>query len=139
MTRHIVVGADGSDTARRAVSKAAELAVGLGARLHVVCAYERLEVATLNRGEQFRYASDEEAQALAENEAAQVRGVGVDVVAETAMGKPADALLKVADDLDADLIVVGNKRVQGMARLLGSIASSVASKAPCDVYVAHTH
>ena len=40
---------------------------------------------------------------------------------------------------DADVIVVGNKRVQGVSRILGSIARYVAAHAPCDVYIAHTH
>lgn len=30
------------------------------------------------------------------------------------------------------MVVVGNKRVQGMARVLGSVASAVAKDAPCD-------
>jgi nucleotide-binding universal stress UspA family protein len=56
-----------------------------------------------------------------------------------ASGKPADALLEVAEKSDAELIVVGNKRVQGATRILGSIASEVARKAQCDLYVAYTH
>ena len=36
------------------------------------------------------------------------------------------------------MIVVGNKRVQGLARVLGSVASAVAQHAPCDVYIAKT-
>jgi nucleotide-binding universal stress UspA family protein len=48
-------------------------------------------------------------------------------------------LIEVATDHDAAVIVVGNKRVQGVTRLLGSIATDVAHKAPCDVYIANTH
>jgi nucleotide-binding universal stress UspA family protein len=40
--------------------------------------------------------------------------------------------------LEARMIVVGNRRVQGAARVLGSIASDVAKHAPCDVYIANT-
>lgn len=47
--------------------------------------------------------------------------------------------MKAAEELDAEIIVIGNKRVQGIARILGSIARDVAAHAPCDVYVAHTH
>nr|MDT0666629.1 universal stress protein [Micromonospora sp. DSM 115978] len=54
-------------------------------------------------------------------------------------GKPADVLVSVAEELGASIIVVGNKRVQGVARVLGSIAADVAHRAPCDVYIAHTH
>lgn len=139
MTQPVIVGADGSEPARQAVRNAARLATALGAPLHVVCAYEKLEVATLNEGgDAYRYASDEEALEIAQREASRVSD-GLTVVPVAVQGKPADALISVAESSDAGLIVVGNKRVQGMARLLGSIASSVAAKAPCDVYIAHTH
>ena len=47
-------------------------------------------------------------------------------------------LVSEADRLEARLIVVGNRRVQGPARILGSIARTVAANASCDVYVANT-
>ena len=51
-----------------------------------------------------------------------------------------EALVSESERLDATMIVVGNKRVQGIAgRVLGSIARDVAAHASCDVYVAHTH
>jgi nucleotide-binding universal stress UspA family protein len=53
-------------------------------------------------------------------------------------GSPAHALMKQAEQYDARLIVVGNKRMRGLGRVLGSIANSVAHSAPCDVYVAKT-
>lgn len=141
MTKHIVVGTDGSETARQATRTAANLAAALGAELHVVCAYDKLEVSTITEGgDNFRYASDEEAQAIASGEATRVStDPTLKVHAEVAQGRPAEVLLQRAEALEADLIVVGNKRVQGLARILGSIASSVASKATCDVYIAHTH
>ena len=40
--------------------------------------------------------------------------------------------------LDASTIVVGNRRVQGASRLLGSVAVSVLRSAPCDVLIAQT-
>ncbi len=54
------------------------------------------------------------------------------------VGKPADALVHVAKEIGADLIVVGNRRVQGISRLLGSVATDVAHHAPCDVYIVKT-
>ena len=65
---------------------------------------------------------------------------GLAVTTAALEGKPGEALVRAADKLGAELIVVGNKRVQGVAgRVLGSIARDVASHASCDVYVAHTH
>jgi nucleotide-binding universal stress UspA family protein len=52
---------------------------------------------------------------------------------------PADALCEEATRLGASAIVVGNKRVQGAARVLGSVAGDVAKRAPCNVLIVHTH
>lgn len=53
--------------------------------------------------------------------------------------RPADALLKEAARVEADMIVVGNRRMRGVGRVLGSVANSVAHNAPCDVYIANTY
>lgn len=142
MTKKIVVGVDGSDTAAAAALKAGALAAALGAQLVVVSAYAKLEVESVRSGgEEFRFSTEEEALTTATQAAAFVREAHPDVAiqAESVQGKPAAALVAAAEDNDADLIVVGNKRVQGRARVLGSIAAYVARKAPCDVYIAHTH
>ncbi len=55
------------------------------------------------------------------------------------LSDPANALCEEAARLDASIIVVGNKRVQGAARVLGSIAGDVAKRAPCNVFIVHTH
>ena len=55
------------------------------------------------------------------------------------MKDPATALCEEATRLEASTIVVGNKRVQGAARVLGSIAGDVAKRAPCNVLIVHTH
>ena len=53
-------------------------------------------------------------------------------------GDPADTLLTVADEVHADLIVVGNKGMQGARRILGSVPNSVAHGAPCSVLIVDT-
>jgi len=52
--------------------------------------------------------------------------------------EPAAALCSEAERLQASIIVVGNKRVQSAARVLGTIALDVAKQAPCNVYIVHT-
>jgi nucleotide-binding universal stress UspA family protein len=54
------------------------------------------------------------------------------------MKDPAKALCEEAARLGASIIVIGNKRVQGAARVLGSIANDVAKQAPCNVFIVHT-
>ena len=54
------------------------------------------------------------------------------------MGDPATSLCDEAKRLDAGMIIVGNRRVQGMSRILGSVAMDVARAAPCNVLIVHT-
>ena len=141
MIRTIVTGVDTSETAARAARTAAELAVSLGADLHVISAYGKLEVETFSSGsEEFIASNEGDAEQVANDVVLRLRSdlPSLKVVAAAAGGKPGDALVRYAEEVNADLIVVGNKRVQGIARVLGSIARDVASQAHCDVYVAHT-
>ncbi len=58
------------------------------------------------------------------------------VVTHFRLGKPATALVQLAVDLDADLIVVGTHNRKGLKRLvLGSVAESVVHQARCPVQV----
>ena len=142
MTKTIVTGVDGSETAAQAARTAAELAQALGARLHVLSAYGRFEVDKFSSGEEeFIFTTAKDAERTAASTAAELHRdfPGLTITSAPSDGKPGDALVKAAERLDAHLIVVGNKRVQGLARVLGSIARDVAAHAPCDVYVAHTH
>ena len=137
----IVVGVDGSEPAERAARTAAGLAAALGSELQVVCAYGAYQA---ERVEDERDLVFTNVGPAADAVDGTVRRLGEEfpaltISAQTAARKPADALISVAVDTDADLIVVGNRRVQGAARILGSVATEVARKAPCDLYIAHTH
>lgn len=135
----IIVGVDGNEPSERAARAAAQLAKALEAQLHVVCAYTRDEVARIDAGDgEARFSVADESAAIASDVAARVTLDAVRTTSSAAQGRPADVLVAEAERLGATLIVVGNKRVQGVARALGSIAGSVAHRAPCDVYVAHT-
>lgn len=137
----IVVGVDGSEPAAQAALAGARLAVALGSELRVVCAYGNYEVERVQDDRDLVFTTVEPATEVAEQTIGRLRNVYPDlnVSAHAAGGKPADALLEVAESVDADLIVVGNKRVQGAARILGSVATEVARKAQCDLYIAYTH
>lgn len=142
MTNIIMVGVDASASATLAARKAAELAVATGAELQVVSAYGKYEVETFNSGhEQFSATTKDDSQNTAEVVASDLRAMhpALVITPSTAPGKPADALLEEAERLGARVIVVGNKRVQGPSRVLGSIASAVSARADCDVYIAQTH
>ncbi|MGZ4452532.1 MAG: universal stress protein [Nocardioides sp.] len=137
----IVVGVDGSEPAAQAALAAARLAVALDAELRVVCAYGNYEVERITEDRDLVFTTVEPATEVAEQTIARLLNVypNLDVSAQAAGGKPADALLEVATSVDADMIVVGNKRVQGASRILGSIATEVARKAQCDLHIVYTH
>ena len=142
----IVVGTDGSPTAERAVAHAAAMATADGARVVVVTAYVpgaagRIEGAD-EVPDELRFALTDRVQAEERAERGRViakqAGVGK-VVVQAISGDPASVLLEAAKDFDADLIVVGSRGLTSAAHfILGSVASSVAHHAPCDVLVAHT-
>lgn len=137
MPQTILVGVDGSDSSRKAAEVAAALAASTGATLHVMMAADDKE-----RAAEAEYLGDvriqSDAEAVATEIAESLNGVAPKIVSGLAHGKPAEALVTVATDIGADLIVVGNRRVQGLGRILGSVATDVAHHAPCDVYIVKT-
>jgi nucleotide-binding universal stress UspA family protein len=143
----IVVGTDGSDTAKEAVRQATELAKAVGARILLVSAYEPVPESRL-RNERTELPEDlswmvnprEDVQSVLDAEAERVTEAGIDDVETFAReGDPADAILDVAEEKDADLIVVGNRGMTGARRfLLGSVPNKVSHHAPCNVMIVRT-
>jgi nucleotide-binding universal stress UspA family protein len=139
MTGPIVVGVDGSETALKAARTARDLAVSLGAALHVVSAFDSDRTEVFGSGSDQWIVSDAgEAEKVAKGVADSLRSAEVTVTYAAARGKPAEALIDEAGRAGAQLIVVGNRRMRGLGRVLGSVANSVAHNAPCDVYIAKT-
>ncbi len=137
--RAIVVGTDGSTTAERAVDRAAELAATSGAPLHIVAAVpdrwpfkERLgntaKVAEIDLGQ---VAEDVLARAFAH-----ARDRGVQAERHARGGDAAEAIIQVAEEKGADLIVVGSRGLTGAQRfVMGSVSQKVSQHAPCTVMV----
>jgi len=139
----IVVGTDGSETAQRAVAEASELAKALGALLHLVSAYEPLRGARIvgapaGAAQVWDIKPDAAVQSVVEQAAATARVIGVEVKVHTVTGDPADALLEVAERETADLIVVGNRGMHGMTRVLGSVPNKISHRAGCSVLIVST-
>ena len=146
MFSSIVVGTDGSQTARRAVAQAVDLAKGLGASLEIVCAYEpvspgrlREERGTAPADMQWMVNAREDVEATLREAAEQAELEGVETVTHARQGDPADAILDVAEERGADLVVVGNRGMTGAKRfLLGSVPNKVSHHAPCSVLIIRT-
>ena len=143
--KHIVVGYDSSDSARLAVVEAASVARATGAELHlvnVVEEYDFPESKTTSEDqthEEEAIIVNEKLLATPEAEGGLSESVdGVFTHNKVMAGPPAASIIDYATEIGADLVVVGNRRVQGLNRLLGSVAVEILRHAPCSVYVAHT-
>ncbi len=136
--REIVVGISEAPTSQVAARRAVELAALAGARVHFVTAVERVTqervgVAT----DVFVFDSLELGRESVEKF---VRSIDPDIeyTVTAVEGPPARVLLEVAEQVKADLIVVGNVRMQGLGRVLGSVGNEVLRNAPCSVLIVKT-
>ena len=142
----IVVGTDGSETATQAVRQATDLAKAVGAKVNLVSAFEpvgnqrlREERQQVPEDMQWMVNEREDVEATLNQAAETIKEAGVEVETFARQGDPADAILDVAEENNADLIIVGNKGMSGAKRfLLGSVPNKVSHHAPCSVMIIRT-
>jgi nucleotide-binding universal stress UspA family protein len=142
----IVVGTDGSGTAKLAVQEAVRLASALDAELHVVSAFEPLRgvrIAGAPEGAAKVWAPlpDAQVEATRSEAAAAIRiaNANLSVSTHALQRDPAEAILEVADEVGATLIVVGSKGMHGARRLtLGNVPNKVSHRARCNVLIVST-
>lgn len=124
--RTILAGSDGSEGAEEAVTAAATLARGLSSRLVLIRARDRLP----DTG------SESDATTALEVALEEIGRTGVEVTAQDRRGDPASAILDVAEEEEADLIVIGGRGMAGRTRFrLGSVADKVSHHADCSVLI----
>jgi nucleotide-binding universal stress UspA family protein len=142
----IVVGTDGSETAAEAVRQAVDLASLSSATLSIVSAYEPVSERRV-AGEQQDVPADvqheigprEDVNLILDAAAAEAKKAGIEIQTHPVQADPAEAILNVAEETGADLIVVGNKGMTGARRfLLGSVPNNVSHHAPCSVIIVRT-
>jgi nucleotide-binding universal stress UspA family protein len=142
----IVVGTDGSETAAKAVAQAVELAAATGSSLEVVSAYEpvpegrlREEAQHVPADLQWTVNPREDVDVTLREAVDAAEEAGVTASVHPRQGDPADAILDVAEETRAGLIVVGNKGMTGARRfLLGSVPNKISHHAPCSVLIIRT-
>jgi nucleotide-binding universal stress UspA family protein len=144
MSDKIIVGTDGSDTAREAVKEAVRIAAALGAELHVVMSNRALRDARIVGAPQGAVPVYGQMQggvsgAIVDEAVASARIAGVTAEGHTVDRDPADALLQVAQEVGASMIVVGNRGMSGGRRLLGSVPNKVSHEAHCNVLIVATN
>ncbi|HTT86781.1 MAG TPA: universal stress protein [Acidimicrobiales bacterium] len=139
MFETVVVGADDSQTALQAVIAATEIARMTGGALHIVTAYEPKAVKIDHVPAEFRHSSSSHpADILLDGLSRIVEQKGLKPVVHAASGDPADAIVGLAEQVGADLIVVGNRGMKGVRRVLGSVPNTVAHAAHCSVLIFDT-
>lgn len=146
MFTRIVVGTDGSETAAEAVRQAVDLAKLSGAQLSIVSAFEPVSGRRLQEEQQGVPADVQHAIGPREDvnftldaAAAVARKEGLEVQTHPVEGNPAEAILAVAEETKADLVVVGNKGMTGARRfILGSVPNNISHHAPCSVMIVQT-
>ncbi|MDI3315668.1 MAG: universal stress protein [Mycobacterium sp.] len=141
--RTVVVGTDGSDSSLRAVDRAGAIA-GADARLVIATAYlpqpEDPRAADALKDESYKVAGTAPIYSILRDARDRAKAAGAQNIEERAIvGAPVDALVGLAEEVDADLLVVGNVGLSTIAgRLLGSVPANVARRAKTDVLIVHT-
>ena len=138
----VVVGTDGSQTADKAVEVAAQLAREWKAAFHAVTAFRSgargmgaaAGAELVGGGGVLAHDAAEEVAQRAVDKA----GLGDSAHAHAVDKPPAEAILATADEVKADLVVVGSKGMRGAGRVLGSVPNSVAHSAGCAVLIVKT-
>jgi nucleotide-binding universal stress UspA family protein len=134
----IVVGYDETEPSRRALDRAAALASAFGSKV-IVTSVSPVMIAP-GHGAGPIDPTDPPAEHIAELARARehLEGKGVDAEYQAAVGEPAETIVQLADERNADLIVVGTREPNVLERLLGqSVSAAVSRRAHCDVLIVH--
>jgi nucleotide-binding universal stress UspA family protein len=139
----VVVGTDGSDSSLRAVERAAKIA-GEDAKLIIASAYlpqhDDARAADVLKEESYKVTGTAPIYDILHTAKERAHSAGAKNVEDRAIvGAPVDALVSLAEDTQADLLVVGNVGLSTIAgRLLGSVPANVSRRAKVDVLIVHT-
>jgi nucleotide-binding universal stress UspA family protein len=140
----VVVGTDGSDSSLRAVDRAGALASDPDSRVIVTTAYfpsaEDSRGADVLKDEGYKLSGNAPIYAILREAKERAKAAGAANVEERPIvGAPVDALIELAEEVKADLLVVGNVGLSTIAgRLLGSVPANVARRSKTDVLIVHT-
>ncbi len=140
MISTVAVGTDGSATAAEAVEVAADIARRFEAKLVLLSvSHGSSPPAGLSGSSeevQWAYSPAARLRETLERTEAELRQQKIDCATMVAEGDPAAVLVQLADECDADLLVIGNRGMH--RRVLGSVPNTVTHQAPCSVLVVKT-
>ena len=139
MISTVAVGTDGSATAAEAVKEAAGIARRFEAKLVLLSAFNNAAAGAAGRDDverQWAWNSSARTRSILEGIEADLRQSGLECETRSDDGDPADVLVRLAEEVGADLLVIGNKGMK--RRVLGSVPNTVTHKANCSVMVVKT-
>jgi nucleotide-binding universal stress UspA family protein len=133
----ILLATDGSPNAEGAVEYARDLALRDKAQVVLVHAFQKVPTYLGQPwGEQVIERTVAHGKEIASQVAERLREAGVNVMVEVLEGPPADAILRVADIRQCDLIVMGNRGYgEVTSLLLGSVSHRVIAHALAPVLI----
>jgi len=133
MVKTIVVGYDETDSSRRALARAAELAAEFDSKV-IVTSVARVLAGARGLGPVDPVDSPELHLEELDHARTFLGERGIDGQFEMTVGDPATAIVELADRCEADLIVVGTRQLSFVSNILGvSVSGSVTRGAHCDV------
>jgi nucleotide-binding universal stress UspA family protein len=145
----IIVGTDGSDTAAVAVEHATRLAASTGATLHIVHVYQTVSTGQIAMAatagaatgdfEEANAGSAADSERICQRAATNAQREGVKVETHARPGDAGDVLVGIAEEVGADLLVIGNRGMSGVRRfVLGSVPNKVSHHCPCSLLIVDT-
>jgi nucleotide-binding universal stress UspA family protein len=140
MISTVAVGTDGTSTASEAVRTATEIARRFEAKLVLLSAFQDTGGRPKGSGsfDEIQWATSPAArvQEILSRASTEIGREGVACSTLVDEGDPAEVLVRLAEECEADLLVIGNKGME--RRVLGSVPNTVTHRAPCAVLVVKT-
>jgi nucleotide-binding universal stress UspA family protein len=144
--RTVVVGTDGSESSLRAVGRAAEIAADSDAKLIIATGYsphkDDVRAADALGSEAYKVRGNAPIYAMLHDARDRAKAAGAKNVEDRPIrDAPVHALVDLAEEVGADLLVVGNVGLNARSAIIGrvfSIPGAVASRAKVDVLIVHT-
>ena len=134
----IVVGYDETEPSKRALERAADLALAFDSRVVVTSVASVMLPTGHGTGAVDPSDPPEKHQTELEHAQAYLSGRNVKAELQPAVGDPAEAIVAAATEVGATLIVVGSRELGLVSRLLGqSVSGAVSRHAHCDVLIVH--
>jgi nucleotide-binding universal stress UspA family protein len=144
--RTLVVGTDGSESSLRAVDRAGEIASESNAKLVIATGYlpekDDLRAADALGEERYKVSGNAPIYARLRDAHDRAKAAGATNIEERPVeGAPVHALVDLAEEVGADLLVVGNVGLDARSAIIGrvfSVPGAIATRARVDVLIVHT-